>query len=255
MLWALALFACDPGRHDSGTAVGNPGKLGVVVTDVPTDIDLLRADVSVDHVLMLGCDGVDESVEVSMVLDALQGNHTVDIPGGEWCGLTMAIDPAEAVILEGTTDGGTTFNAQLDPGTLGIDGRFLVDGDLWLLGLPMGGILESGALEAAGDDVELSPPDTIARDWADQLADGVGLFNDSDEDGFVDDGEDAVDDPSSEDTDGDGIDSGEPADTDTSDEVADAAQNGDAGCGCGSVGALGSGWLVLLLALAFRRRS
>lgn len=234
MLTLTLLLACT-GGHGEGTAVGNPGtgSLDVVVTEVPDGIALDEADAAVDTVTLDDCEGGQVPVPVEATLDALPGSaDAIDLPGGDWCGLTLAfLADSDPLLLLGQTDGGTRFEVALDPGPLTHSDRFSVDSDELLLALSLVGTLDAATLEEQGEDVQIAADDAQALSWADALASHSRLWLDEDGDADVDAGDQLASDQSA------------------------AAFSESAGCGCATGGA-GPGGLSLALGLAalLRRR-
>jgi hypothetical protein len=156
MRWLLFLAACgrDPA---SGTAVGNPGNLGVALADVPADVVVDEAEVAAETLVLDRCGGSPEVVGVDATLDAL-APAPIEIPGGSWCAATLLL---AGVGLRGETDGGTRFEIALDIPALQGVGAFAVDGDDLLFGLSLAG-LDAGALEDRGVDVVIASDDPLA---------------------------------------------------------------------------------------------
>lgn len=174
---ALLLLAC---LDRSGTAVGNPGQLGIGATDVPAGVTLRRAEVDAPRLVFLDCGTGVESFDVEGTFDLLAPyGRTVAAPGGEWCRLEVLPAP---LLLEGETAGGTTFSITLAP-SLAVVGPFVVDGGRLLLELPLAEVLDPEALEALGEDVVLAPEDPAADALEVQLAEEVSLYQDVDQDG------------------------------------------------------------------------
>jgi MYXO-CTERM domain-containing protein len=232
----LLLGACydeGPTGH-SGTAVGNPGKLGMGATE-PADMVLLRAEADVQELMLLRCGDGWEPKAVDRVVDLLEpGDVLLTLPGGLWCGLDVVL-AAEGLVLAGETTGGTTFEVHLDPGRVALHGPFQVDGNQLLVVYPVGDALDAEVLEDLGPDVVLPADDPLAQDWASVMEESTELWEDEDRDGVVDPDENLV----------------ALADPDTPAPVSDQA-----GCGCGSGSSGAVGWLVLLagVAVGWRRR-
>lgn len=222
----VALVACGSVR--SGTAVGNPGDLEVEARSLDTTVALTGATLPLDAVTLVGCGwpGVDLAPE--RVLDAL-GDDPVGVPPGVWCGLRLV--PAGPLVVEGATAAGTLFHVELALG-VALDAALRVDGDRWLLDLPLP--LDGPALDALGADVVLDAADPLAAAWAEATV--PALWEDLDQDGLLD----------------------------PDDRLLVAAQRLDtglgplpsayasSGCGCASA-TPGPAWLALL-ALGFARR-
>ncbi|MBW1879098.1 MAG: hypothetical protein JRI25_21970 [Deltaproteobacteria bacterium] len=233
----LLLGACyDEGPTDhSGTAVGNPGKLGMGVTE-PADMVLLRAEADVEELMLRRCGDGWEAKAVDRVLDLLEPDDVLlTLPAGLWCGLDVVLAPVEGLVLVGETAGGTTFEVRLEPGRVALHGAFRVDGNQLLVLFPVGDALNAGVLEDLGPDVVLSADDPVAQGWASVMEEGAELWEDEDRDGVVDPDESLVA---------------------WADPDIPAAAFDEDGCGCasGSGGALG--WLLLLpgVAVGSRRR-
>lgn len=233
LLSTLAPLGCS-GGHGEGTAVGNPGSAGsldVVVSGAPEGVTLDAAEAAVDAVSLGDCEGGARRIEVDAVLDALPGTPDgAPIDGGAWCGLVLSFsDALDPLWLEGDTDGGTRFRVALDPGPLRLSEHVEVDGDALLVVIPLGGALDPGQLEEAGEDVEIEADDPRAEAWASGLSAGASVWVDEDRDAEVGEGDVAAGD--------------EPA----------SAYGQSSGCATGG-GAARWAWAAALLALAARAR-
>ena len=224
----LLLLACaGPRGPDEGTAVGNPGKMALT-TAADGDPSLTRASASVQQLVLRRCDGTSTSVPVQAGIDLLAGSPRIDVPPGTFCAVdvVLAIDGLD---LAGATSGGTTFTAVLDPGTLFASEAFAVDGDDWLIWLPIAEAVDPATLEDLGADVTLQPEDATAQSWAAGASAGV-VYEDVDGSGSLT----------------------EPDALPESPAAADSA----AGCGCTSgAGAMGAWPAIAGLLLGLRRRA
>lgn len=229
LVFAAALAACSNQPRDrDGTFVGNPGKLGVAAIDVDARLQLDAVVVAVVGLEVHPCDAPTVIDEAPVTLDALGGGAVLDLPGGDLCGLTLVLDATTPVVVDGATDGGTTFTAVLDPGALVLDEVVRVDGDALLVALSLDA-LDPTALEALGADVAIGPGDPAADAAALGIAGALTLYEDTDIDGQIDQ------DP--------------PAALD--------AMSADSGCGCAAGPAAPTPWWplsVLSVSLWFKRR-
>jgi MYXO-CTERM domain-containing protein len=231
----VLLVACDPWGVRDGTAVGNPGNLGMEVIDVPKDISLERATAEVAGVLLIGCEGHDEWVEVGAIVDLLGSDDSIAIPGGTYCAASVELaSVGSPVVLDGVTDGGTRFEVALDVDILLVPEPFVVDATLLLVGLSLNGALDATTLEALGSDVAVPATDPIAQTWADAATAGPQLWIDVDGDGGIADVDERIVDGSVQ-----------------------AYSASESGCGCRTPAGGSSGILALLAAwgLARRRRA
>jgi len=232
----VLLVACDPDGTLDGTSVGNPGKLGLVATEEPADLVLTRAEAEVGWVFLRSCAGPEVPLPADQLVDVLgASDHPVGLLGGTWCGLEVEL---AGLLLEGTTDGGTTFQVELEPEPLVFDQEFHVDGEELLVGLPL--VVSATDLEELGDDVQLPADDDLSLEWAEESRAGSDLWADRDGDGLVGDADDRV------------ADGALPVPVDTGHGSPTTA--GDmAGCGCTS-GGLAVGWLALVPVVAIGRQ-
>ena len=134
-----------------------------------SNLSVERADLQIDSVELAGCDNVwIASVTIEDAVNALDGTDTVPVPGGQWCGI--AVLWSGTLVLEGVTDGGTTFDITLTPAEIELWGSFAVDGNDLVLQLPLLEFINAAELEALGDDVSIAPDDALGIEWADELA-------------------------------------------------------------------------------------
>lgn len=230
----LLAVACSTDQDPrDGTFVGNPGKLGIAVVDADARLALATAQVHATALHLDRCDGTEEVAPVDAALDALTGS-TTDLPGGEFCGLSLDLEAELPVVVDGATDGGTTFTVVLDPGTLAVAHGFRVDGDTLLVALSLAA-LDPDALEALGPDVAIGPGQALADAVGLAAEQGAELYEDVDEDGAI-----GVDDPV--------------AQLDPQATPDAMAVSSDAGCGCATDSGASPWWLVLALGLRTRRR-
>ena len=241
MRWVLPLFllGCtlekDP---DSGTFVGNPGKMDVTVVDVHEDLQLAAADVQVDSIRLFACDGSSGRYDLDVLLDALSPDG-VEIVGGDFCGAELTLTSSYGVRVQGVTTAGTLFTVfATDPEPLQVADGFRVDGTdvLWTVSLQN---LTAADIDALGPtEVIVGPGDPLSTAVFAGAAELAALYEDVDANGLLDDSDFLLGayDPY-------GI-------------TADAAAKADAGCGCHS----GSGpvgpalFLVALVTLSRRKR-
>lgn len=236
-------------QEHNGTAVGNPGNMDVTLRAVPEEVEVRRAQLGVARVVLEGCDGATfESVEVGRDLDALSGeDDPIELPGGEWCRTTLVLAEVEegaTFVVEGDGDNGAFTIYVVDQPTIVLRDRFVVDGNNFLLGIPVDVLLEDvwkGVDNDSGSDTgsEGSGGEEPA-DAPDFLDDNVELWLDADVDGVLSEDEDAV-------SVGDGFEDAEGAPVDEVDPDGQA-------CGCQSGGGAVTWTWLLLLALGLGRR-
>jgi len=228
----LLIGACygeGPTGH-SGTAVGNPGKLGMGIPE-PGDIVFARAEADVGDLLLLHCGDGWEPVPVDRVVDLLDPEGALlSVPGGLWCQLDVVL---EGLSLSGETAGGTTFQIDLDPGQVALYGPFRVDGNQLLVLFPVDEALDAEVLEDLGSEVVLPSDDPLAQQWASVLGEGAELWDDADRDGVADPDDLLVA---------------------WADSEHPAAFDGEAACGCASAPGGALGWLLLVPIAALGRR-
>ena len=244
-LFLGVLCGCVAGDPHQGTAVGNPGNLDVSVGDVPDEISLDRAEIHAADLVLLECSGGVAVVRVQTVLDALAPSPVeIPVPSGTWCGVLLTLDPEVLgqVVLAGTTDGGTTFTLDLNPGSIPLHDGFSVDGTQLLLVVSLGDSVDVDAIEARGAVAAISADDPDAIAWADALGEETVLFEDRDSDGVLSDPDTVLAGKALQDTGG------------SFDQPLEAQSVGEGqGCGC-QLNRATSGWWVLLALVAFRRR-
>jgi hypothetical protein len=180
---ALALGACKAEGGDSGTAVGNPGKL-TVVFDGMAAMGARSAPLPVDALVAFGCDGDeagDDLIAAGVTLDTLEG-ATLLVPPGEYCGLGLLTD--DDLVVDGTLSDARSYSVALPLGDLIVwnDGGFSVGEDEEvLLWIGAGGAFDEEYLELeAGDPIALGPEDETAQLIAEVVLDMTVLI---DEDG------------------------------------------------------------------------
>ena len=246
---ALCLTACVEGTPDQGTFVGNPGNLDVAVVEVPEDIVLDLAEVSVTDLWLVGCDGPATDVRVDQVFDALGGDDApVPFPGGRHCLAGLAVDPVLGVRLVGQTAAATDFTMVFDPGVLVIDDPIWIDGHEVLWVVPLAG-LDAAGIDALGPGADIAPDDPLAAEVTSRTGSG-GLYSDTNGDGLWSSAEGLIGGVRVVDYASTGFDQG---------IGAEAAQPDGAGCGCHGGATSGGGWalwagLILLWSRLDRRR-
>jgi MYXO-CTERM domain-containing protein len=226
MIALLLLLACEDTER-SGTAVGNPGTLGSTASALPEEATLDSARLSVAGVTLEDCEGGLVDLPAAAEVELLDPAEALaELPGGSWCGLTAEIS---GLALSGVTDGGAAFTAELAPDPLSA-GAFSVDGGWLLLGVPL--TVDAEAIEALGDEVTLASDDPLTLAWAEAATAGADLWDDSDGDGLIAQGELSL--------------------SEATASVGDMAAAESAGCSAASGRA--AWWLALALALAPLRR-
>lgn len=148
------LYEPDPGHE--GTAVGNPGNLGMTADPE------VEVSASVGTVVLWACEGEDEllAVDADVVLPA----ELVELPAGTWCGLEVEL---EALTVDGEAVG---------PATPGHGERFTVDGQDFLLELDLVDATASTLwVDVDGDglvDAQIDePPQVASADPGAEVAD------------------------------------------------------------------------------------
>lgn len=231
------LLACqngDPVRD--GTFVGNPGKMDVAVSEVPTEVVLTDALVLVDAVELVDCEGGVEGTPIDAIFDALGGREdAVAVPGGEFCAATL-FPAQDGVTVVGETASGTAFTLVLDPGPLDLDDPLAIDETDLLWTLSLAG-LDAAAIDALGPDPAIPSDDPIALDTTEVIVRTTSLYEDLDADGLVSTGDALA------------------ASADPNLDLDPTAYAADAGCGCASSGGPAGLWVLGLIALAARRRN
>lgn len=180
---ALVMGACKTEEVDSGTAVGNPGKLTVAL-DSSNALGARTARLPVDMLVAFDC-GMDESeddvVATGIELDVLAGGSLL-LPPGQYCGLGLL--SAEPLQIEGALDDGRDYSVALPLEDIIVwnDGGFSVEADRELaLWLGADGTFEEAWLgEEPGDPIVVSAEDETALLLADLVLDTTVLV---DEDG------------------------------------------------------------------------
>lgn len=163
----LTLAGCADGGN--GTAVGNPGHLDVIVTDVPYDVSLESATFHVAAVELVGCDRDVEILRLDATFDALAPSP-VDFPGGEWCHTVVLPGASDAFRVSGTV-GDEPFDLGLSPEPFALTGRYTVDGDTVLLSLSLAAAVRDEASASAPGQTEADEAST----WAPAVM-GSGLL-------------------------------------------------------------------------------
>lgn len=181
----LLLLGCSVEKDpDSGTFVGNPGKMDVGVVDLQDDVILDSATVRAESLILYACDGSQGLYELGVTFDALGSGDAVDIAGGEFCGASLVLDVAAAVTLTGSTTAGTTFEVVTDPGALEIADTFRIDGTDVVFTVSLVGLVAS-ELDALGPSVQLAPGDALADSVAAETTEGAELYEDVDANGQI----------------------------------------------------------------------
>ncbi|MBT3222472.1 MAG: GlyGly-CTERM sorting domain-containing protein [Proteobacteria bacterium] len=266
----LLAFGCPAadkvGDIRPGTAVGNPGNMDFAISAYPEGVELSRADVLVDRIVLEDCDtGAESVVELQVAFDALGPSDVVAaIPTGDWCFTTIELwsgaveeiltEPSVQgeVILGGVTDEGITFQVGVNIGDIKIPDRYFVDETDLLVGINLDvydilietmNSTTSGHIELDANEVYGDSGDTgLGGGWSTPVPE-VDLWLDSDEDG-------AISDEIDERNEGTGFFTA----PDSPNDDADAqALKSAAGCGCAADGGQAS-WLALLLLPLIRRR-
>lgn len=152
------LAGCADGGN--GTAVGNPGHLDVILTDVPYDVSLEAATFHVTAVELVGCDREVEILRLDATFDALAPSP-VDFPGGEWCHTVVLPGASEAFRVSGTV-GDEPFDLGLSPEPFALTGRYTVDGDTVLLSLSLAAAVRDDAGASAPNQAEADSSGTWA---------------------------------------------------------------------------------------------
>ena len=170
---------------DSGTFVGNPGKLDVTVVDLQDDLVLDEASVAVESVRLYACDGSSGLYDLDATLDALQSDG-IEIPGGDFCGAELTL-ANPGVRLAGQTTAGTDFVVFIyDTTVLQVGDDFRVDGTdvLWAFSVES---LSAAAIDALGpSSVLINPGDPLSAEVAADAAQKVELYEDVDNNGLLD---------------------------------------------------------------------
>lgn len=169
MRWAFVLFAACGRDPASGTAVGNPGNLGVAMSDVPGEVALETAVVAGEELELQRCLQAPLVIDASTAFDALSPAAPLVVPAGGYCGATLFL--AGPTVLRGTTVAGTAFELQLPVPALSVPGRFAVDGDALLLAVSLAE-LDVDALDARGGGV-IGPSDPYAMALAGTVPGGL----------------------------------------------------------------------------------
>jgi hypothetical protein len=174
----VALCAgCSGG--DLGTAVGNPGHLAVVLTDVPYDVTLDQASFAVSAVELVGCDDSVRILRLNDVFDALS-RDTVEFPGGDWCH-TVVLPEGEGSLVVVGLHGEAPLEVALSPEPFALEGRYTVDGDTVLVSLSL-----AAALRTSADGWPSAPAGGTfdQQAWAPDEV-GTALYIDLDQDGLT----------------------------------------------------------------------
>jgi hypothetical protein len=220
-LLLLFLVACDVPTDDvpvhEGTAVGNPGKLGLAVGEPAEGVQLQSAQANVTDVTLITCDNV-EQVLAGRSFDLLTPEaQLLTVPAGRYCTIELSLETGEGVVLGGTVEG-DSFQLTMDPGVLAFDGDFSVDGHHYQLTLPIDSLEAQDLTDLPPDGtVGVEDPRSVALSQA--VEEGLQLTVDPDS-GYA------------------------------------AASRGDGGCGCatGRLGTASAWWLLVLVGWGRRRR-
>lgn len=233
-LCLLLLAACTEGPR-SGTAVGNPGNLDVVVPEEGEGVFVEEAFVHVSSVVLQPCADVAFVLQIGRVLDARAPGDGVEVPGGRYCGAVVGLEERSAGALEvaGRTAAGTTFTLAANPEPLRVLDPFEVDGDELLLVLPLADALDAAELDALGSGAAIAPGDPVATSASQAAVDASAVYEDVDANGLLSEPDRRLTSPL--------------LDTGLGQPMAADAGTADAGCGCAS-GPRPGGLLAALLA-------
>jgi hypothetical protein len=154
LLLLAGLTACsNPGM---GTAVGNPGLIDIVLTDVPEDGSLTYASFEVDSIELVSCGRGVTLLHVSKTFDVLSSSPA-ELPAGDWCQTTIYPAPEALSVTLLEDDGPRTHVAEVEPFLL--EAAYTVDGNHVFVGLELAPLDTNGV-----EETELATP----------IVDGVG---------------------------------------------------------------------------------
>lgn len=135
MLAALlfGLTACQPENTVEGIAVGNPGKVSAQVA-ASSGLEVISSWMHVEALTLESCHGERRTFAGGLSMD-LAGDGWLELPGGEWCSLTVAPDGPLLVVVEGAGGGVAELYLSIAPLELSSSSGFLVDSGTWIVEL------------------------------------------------------------------------------------------------------------------------
>jgi len=179
---------------DSGTSVGNPGKVSMNL-GASAGYELRRAHVEVELIALEDCSGEEVEVVVEDIVDLLD-SQSIELPLGTWCRMQLVtLEPLEIEgVFEIAEDRSNDFAVEIELGEelwLNSTGFAVDDNDFVLeLGTP-GWLAEAGFEPDDGEVIEPEDEDSL---WLfDVLENTSSLYEDMDADGEIDEDERATD--------------------------------------------------------------
>ena len=227
------LLSCTGGPDAGGVGVGNPADMQASLARIAQG-DTTTASVRLAELVVERCTGARESVPVDRVVDLL-GPESFEVPGGEWC--AVEADLADVLRVEGTRNDGARFAADLavDRIRIAFTTPLQVDGGGLFLELGQPDWLNADELVLTLEGLTtFAADDPVSVELAQRLVSGTHLYEDTDDDGELDDddrddGEVGEIDDDDDDDDDDDTDESDTSDTGMDeDETSDTADTGDA---------------------------
>jgi hypothetical protein len=111
----LALLCSLATPATAGVSVGHPTLVTIAQGD---GVVLTEADVFINDLILEDCQGNPSTSSVDAGFDLL-GQQTLGLPSGGWCGASMAF--GTTFHLEGASEGGGTWEVDLDVSTVPFD--------------------------------------------------------------------------------------------------------------------------------------
>ena len=245
-------------QGDSGTSVGNPGKVSLSIGEGER-YAIARAVVEVESVELETCAGVLIEVPVQDEMDLLDSDF-VHIPYGEWCSVQLITEaPVELEIFiefdEDDEDVALGFELQIDlEDAITLSGEgFRADGNGFVLELGEPGWLEQDFLEPE-DDTLFGPDSEISLAYFEIIRATSQLYEDPDLDGELSDSE--REEPVATTLTDEDSDTAQESDRDRSETDDTGEEDGQQIRGCSSIESPlpAHGWGVVLLIGLLRRR-
>lgn len=246
-------------QGDSGTSVGNPGKVSLSMGEGER-YSIARAVVEVESVELETCAGVLIEVPVQDEMDLLDSDF-VHTPYGEWCSVQLITEaPVELEIFiefdDDDEDVALGFDLQIDlEDAITLSGEgFRADGNGFVLELGEPGWLDQDFLEPE-DDTLFGPDSEISLAYFEIIRATSQLYEDPDLDGELSDSE-REEEPVATSLADQEDDSEEESDSGTSEANDTGEEDGRPIRGCSSIESPlpSHGWGVVLLIGLLRRR-
>lgn len=173
----LGIAGCSTEDVDSGTAVGNPGKMTAALDDGLAP-GALSSGFYAEDIVATGCDESDEQLVLAGVwLDLLEGAE-FQLPPGEFCSLTVSVEGGLTVAGTLSDERDYDLSLPVDAFTLLAPAGFGGSGQELLLLLGADGVVDEEALEElAGDPVVVDRADELAVRLTEELLDTTVLVD------------------------------------------------------------------------------